>query len=76
MESRILAVADVVESMASTVPIVPPWALRQPLRRLKRIKEPLRQCCRRCLYEIISGEGLSTGKNMIFKANVLNRKNL
>ena len=39
MEARILAVADVVEAMASHRPYRPPWVLRQLLKKLKKIKE-------------------------------------
>lgn len=38
MEARILAVADVVEAMASHRPIGHPWGLRRPLRKLRKTK--------------------------------------
>ena len=36
--ARIMAVADVVETMALTVPIEQPWVLRQPLKRSRKIR--------------------------------------
>ena len=39
MEARIMAVADVVEAMASHRPYRPAWALRPPLKRSRKIRE-------------------------------------
>jgi len=40
LEARIMAVADVVEAMASYRPYRPAWALTSPWRKLRKIKEP------------------------------------
>ncbi len=59
IEARIMAVADVVEAMASHRPYRPAWESMPPWKRSKKIREFFMTRCRRCLPEIISGERLS-----------------
>jgi len=56
LESRILAVADVVESMAS-YDLTVRLGIDAHWMRLRRIEEPLRQCCRRCCLRLIREKG-------------------
>ena len=60
MEARIMAVADVVESMASHRPYRPALGIEAALEEIEKNKGILYdECCRRCLSEIISGKRLS-----------------
>ena len=61
MEARILAVADVVEAMASHRPYRPALGIDAALEEIEKNRgNPLRRCCRRCLPEIISGKRFQT----------------